>query len=121
MALSQSRLEMSSIMAPIVWHGTRAASRQLSTARCAALDRPPSSRRHSRQRALGRILSAAREHAPTIEGSSHAIEPFSCLYSADFRRSLARVLVEYGADPSHRNADGLTAIDFAERRRLLEV
>src|SRR4051812_27637950 len=62
---------------PIVSHGTRAASRQLSTARCAALDRPAASRRDSRQRALGRLLSAAREHASTQQGSSHAIEPFS--------------------------------------------
>ena len=35
--------------------------------------------------------------------------------------AVAKVLVEHGADPAHRNSEGLTAIDLAERRGLSEV
>lgn len=35
--------------------------------------------------------------------------------------AVARVLVEHGADPRHRNAEGLTAIDLAEQRGLIDV
>ena len=34
---------------------------------------------------------------------------------------VSKVLIDHGANPNHRNADGLTAIDLAERRGLTEV
>ncbi len=34
---------------------------------------------------------------------------------------VSKILIDHGADPNHRNADGLTAIDLAERRGLTEV
>ncbi|HEY4306088.1 MAG TPA: ankyrin repeat domain-containing protein [Gemmatimonadaceae bacterium] len=70
-------------------------------------------------------LRAALSAKPSLARAAWPGEEITALMrlpgNADTALDVARVLLEHGADPTHRNSDGLTAIDLAERRGLTKV
>jgi ankyrin repeat protein len=70
-------------------------------------------------------LRAALEANPSLARAAWPEEQITALMrlpgDPDVALEVAKLLVEHGADPHHKNADGLTATDLAERRGLTEV